>query len=169
MVDFTVGAFEVIDNELALGIGNIGIDIWRRGTFGINKAFEEKPEGDRIDASNIEKVSDERAADGTAPAPDIDPVAPTPIDEIGIDDHIIEIAATVENAQFEIGSVEVFFRFKAFGNETLFDGIDGGCGIDLDGREMPFAESESDLIALIGDRLGVVDDQIDIGDVIQVS
>ena len=81
-------ALNVSDNAVTLLLTEIDVEIRHRNTFGVQKAFEEKPEAQRVEIGNRQRVCDERAGTRSASRPDGDAVRLRPLDEIGDDKEV---------------------------------------------------------------------------------
>jgi hypothetical protein len=81
---------------------------WHRHAFGIEKALEQKPEADRIEIGDGQRIGDERAGTGAAARPDRNALGLGPLDEVGDDEEVAGIFHAGDDAELEIEPFVIF-------------------------------------------------------------
>ncbi len=76
---------------------------------GIEEALEQKPEADRIEIGDGERIGDERAGAGAAAGPDRNALRLRPLDEIGDDQEVAGIFHPRDDAELEVEPLAIFF------------------------------------------------------------
>ena len=98
---------DVTDHFLAPGFAEVDVEVRHRNAFGVEEAFEQQAEPDRIEVGNGQGPGDDRPRPGTASRPYRDAVFLRPFDEIGNDQEIARKAHADDDIQLEFEPVPI--------------------------------------------------------------
>ena len=91
----------VMDHLVAPVLAEVDVEVRHRDALGIEEAFEQKPEADRIEIGDGERIGDQRAGAGAAAGPDRYALRLRPLDEVGDDQEIAGIFHALDDAELE--------------------------------------------------------------------
>ena len=158
------------DHPVAFLVAEIDIEIGHRNAFGVQEAFEEQIEAERIDLGDPDAVGDETSRARSPTGSHRDPVR-FGVDHEVADDQIVFVEShLVDHRKFVIDARKIFVpRVRGEGDLAAF-----GAGIESPERQIPklfrvgdpvgfgkarkrvFAESEIE-IATVGDQSGILE------------
>jgi len=98
---------DVADHLAAPRFAEIDIEIGHRHALGIEEAFEQQAELERIEPGDRQRPGDDRAGTRTATRPDRDVVGLGPFDEVGNDQEIAGKTHLDDDVELEIEPVEI--------------------------------------------------------------
>ena len=105
-----VALLHIADDFVAAVLTEIDVEVRHRDALGIEKALEQKPEPDRVEIGDGERVGDQRAGAGAAARPDRNALRLRPLDEIGDDEEIAGIFHALDHAELEGEPVVIILR-----------------------------------------------------------
>ena len=91
----------VADHLVAPVLAEVDVEVGHRDALGIEEALEQKPEADRIEIGDGERIGDERAGAGAAARPDRNALRLRPLDEIRDDEEVAGIFHALDHAELE--------------------------------------------------------------------
>ena len=91
----------VADHLVAPLLTEIDVEVGHRHALGIEEAFEQQPEADRIEIGDGERIGDERAGAGAAARPDRNALRLRPLDEVGDDEEVAGVFHALDDAELE--------------------------------------------------------------------
>ena len=91
----------VADHLVAPVLAEIDVEVRHRDALGIEEALEQKPEADRIEIGDGERVGDERAGAGAAARPDRNALRLGPLNEIRDDKEVAGVFHALDHAELE--------------------------------------------------------------------
>ena len=103
----------VADHLVAPVLTEIDVEVRHGDAFGIEEAFEQKPEADRIEIGDCERVGNERAGAGAAARADRNALRLRPLDEIGDDEEVAGIFHALDDAELEGEAVVILLSGMA--------------------------------------------------------
>ncbi len=104
---------DVADHFVAPFLAEVDVEVGHRHALGIEKALEQKPEADRIEIGDGERIGDKRACARAAARPDRDALRLRPLDEVGDDQKVAGIFHPRDDAELEIEPLLIFLRGMA--------------------------------------------------------
>ena len=96
-----VAILHIADDFVAPLLAEVDVEVRHRDALGIEEALEQKPEADRIEIGDGERIGDQRAGAGAAARPDRDALRLRPLDEIGDDQEVAGIFHAGDDAELE--------------------------------------------------------------------
>ncbi len=102
-----VAFLHIADHLVAAVLAEIDIEVRHRHALGIEEAFEQQPETDRIEIGDRQRVGHERARARAAAGPDRDAVRLRPLDEVGDDQEVAGIFHAGDDIELEGETVAV--------------------------------------------------------------
>ena len=97
----------IADHFAAPGFAEVDVEVRHRDAFGIEEAFEQQPEFQRIEIGDGQSPGDHRARTRTAPRPHRNILFLGPFDEIGHDQEVAAETHAVDHVDFEFEAVGV--------------------------------------------------------------
>ena len=91
----------VADHFVAPVLAEIDVEVRHRDALGIEEALEQKPEADRIEIGDGQRVGDQRAGAGAAARPDRNALRLRPLNEIGDDEEVAGVFHALDDAELE--------------------------------------------------------------------
>jgi hypothetical protein len=79
---------DIADHLAAPGFAEVDVEVRHRNAFGIEEAFEQQAQPDRIEIGDRQRPGHQRTRARTAPRPHRDAVFLGPLDEIGNDQEV---------------------------------------------------------------------------------
>ena len=98
---------DVTDHLAAAGFAEVDIEVGHRHAFGIEEAFEQQAQLDRIEIGDRQRPGDEATRARTTARPHGDVVVLGPFDEVGNDQEVAGEAHLVDDVDFELQPVEI--------------------------------------------------------------
>ena len=98
---------DIADHFAAPGFAEVDVEVRHRNAFGVEEAFEQQAQPQRIEIGDGQRPGDHRARARTAPRPDRNVVILGPFDEVGHDQEVAGKAHRVDHVGFEIEPVEI--------------------------------------------------------------
>ena len=92
---------DVVNDFVAALLAEIDIEVRHRDALGIEKSLEQKPEPDRIEIGDGQRIGDERARARAAARSDWNALPFRPLDEIGNDEKVAGILHALDHAELE--------------------------------------------------------------------
>src|SRR6185369_9589821 len=111
-----VAILHIADNLVAAILAEVDVEVRHRDTLWIEEALEQQPEADRIEISDGERVSNERAGAGAAARANRNALCLRPLDKVGHDEEVAGILHALYDAELEIEP-----RLVVVGGEALRD------------------------------------------------
>ena len=117
-------SLHITNDVVAMILAEVDVEIGHRHALGIEEAFEQKSEAQRVEIRDQERIGDQRARPGAAPRPHRNAFILRPLDEVGDDQEIARIAHALDNAELESEALAVVFlgaarRYPVRGDPAL--------------------------------------------------
>ena len=103
-----VTLLHVADHLVAPVLAKVDVEVGHRHALGIEKALEQKPEADRIEIGDRQRIGNQGACARAAAGADWNAFRLRPLNEIGDDQEVAGIFHAGDDAQFEIEPRAVF-------------------------------------------------------------
>ena len=125
-----IALLHVPDDLVAPVLAEVDVEVRHRDALGIEEALEQKPEADRIEIGDGERIGDQRAGAGAAARPDRNALRLRPLDEIGDDQEVAGIFHAGDDAELEGEPLAIILGGVAVGEavplQALFEAGFGG-------------------------------------------
>ena len=105
---FAVLLAHVADDLVAAAHTEVDIEVRRRDALGIQEAFEQEAEADRIDVGDLEAIRDNRAGARASAWTDGDVMLARPIDEVPDDEEVVDEARAGDDAHLVVDAAAEF-------------------------------------------------------------
>ena len=111
--DVVVAVFllDVTDHLAAAGFAEVDVEVGHRDAFGIEEAFEQQAELDRVEIGDRQRPGDEAARPRTTPRSHGNIVVLGPFDEVGNDQEVARETHLVDDVDLELQPVEIDLAF----------------------------------------------------------
>ena len=101
---------DIADHLAAAGFAEVDVEVGHRHALGIEEAFEQQAQPDRIEIGDRQRPGDEAARARTAARSDRDALVLRPLDEVGHDQEVAAEAHAVDDRNLELEAVAVFLE-----------------------------------------------------------
>ena len=97
----------IADHFAAPGFAEVDVEVRHRDAFGVQKAFEQQPQPDRIKVGDGQRPGHHAARARPAPRPDRNALRLGPLDEVGHDQEVAGKAHPVDDPGLELQPLEI--------------------------------------------------------------
>ncbi len=102
-----VALLHIIDHPVAIGLAEIDVEVGHRHPLGIQEPLEQQVVAQRIEAGDLQRISDQRSCARATPGPDRAAIALRPVDEIGNDQEIARKPHLQDGADLELQPLDI--------------------------------------------------------------
>ncbi|CEG07881.1 hypothetical protein BN961_01287 [Afipia felis] len=119
----TIALLHVVDHLAAAILTEVDVEVRHRHALGIEKAFEQQAEAQRIEVGDGQRIGHQRARAGAAPRPDRNTLRLRPLDEVGYDQEVARIFHPLDDIEFEGEAVVIVLFGLPFREPVLLDPV----------------------------------------------